>query len=287
MRRPENQRNSRPQRCGHSGAVTALAAVTAPEPEVVTDPKQRRDLGIEIILLLGVSLGASGVNALLDLIDRLTQPVALSKQTATINGVFIQNREWLDFLYQVVSLAEGFFPPALAVFLLYRYLRPPGPGFGIGLDTSKLKLESLQGVGFAALIGIPGLVLVYAAHRLGASVTIVPSSLPDVWYRIPVLVASALQNATSEEIIVGYLVTRLRQLRWRLAAVIAASALLRGSYHLYQGFGGFLGNAVMGVIFGWWFTRTRRVLPLLIAHFLLDAVSFVGYVYLHNRVSWL
>jgi hypothetical protein len=39
--------------------------VTAPEPEVVTDPRQRRDLGIEIILLLGVSLAASGVNAVL------------------------------------------------------------------------------------------------------------------------------------------------------------------------------------------------------------------------------
>ena len=255
-----------------------LAAVTAPEPEVITDPKQRRDLGIEIILLLGVSLGASGVNALLDLIDRLTQPVALSKQTATINGVFIQNREWLDFLYQVVSLAEGFVPPALAVFLLYRYLRPPGPGFGIGLDTSKLKLESLQGVGFAALIGIPGLVLVYAAHRLGASVTIVPSSLPDVWYRIPVLVVSALQNATSEEIIVmGYLLTRLAQLGWTRERAIGVAAVLRGSYHLYQGFGPFIGNAIMGVIFALIYTRTRRVMPLVIAHALLDIVAFVGF----------
>jgi membrane protease YdiL (CAAX protease family) len=265
-----------------------LAAVTAPEPEVVTDPKERRDLGLEIILLLGVSLGASGVNALLNLIDRLTQQVALSKQTATINGVFVQNREWLDFLYQVVSLAEGFVPPALALFLLYRYLRPPGSGFGIGLDTSRLRLENLQGVGFAALIGIPGLILVYGAHRLGLGVTIVPSSLPDVWYRVPVLVASALQNATSEEIIVmGYLLTRLAQLGWTRERAIGVAAVLRGSYHLYQGFGGFLGNAVMGVIFGWWFTRTRRVLPLLIAHFLLDAVSFVGYVFLHNRVSWI
>ena len=262
--------------------------MTAPEPEVITDPKQRRDLGIEIVLLLGVSLGASGLNALLNLIDRLTQPVALSKQTATINAVFVQNREWLDFLYQVVSLVEGFVPPALALYLLYRYLRPPGPGFGIGLDASRWKIESLQGVAFAALIGLPGLVLVYAAHRLGLSVTIVPSSLPDVWYRIPVLVVSALQNATSEEIIVmGYVLTRLAQLGWTRERAIGAAAVLRGSYHLYQGFGGFLGNAVMGVIFGWWFTRTRRVLPLLIAHFLLDAVSFVGYVYLHNRVSWL
>jgi hypothetical protein len=151
--------------------------------------------------------------------------VALSKQTATINGVFVQNREWLDFIYQVVSLAEGFVPPALALFLLYRYLRPPGSGFGIGFDTSRLKVESLQGVGFAALIGIPGLVVVYTAHRLGLGVNIVASSLPDVWYRIPVLVASALQNATSEEVIVmGYLLTRLAQLGWTRERAIGAAA---------------------------------------------------------------
>ena len=43
----------------------------------------------------------------------------------------------------------------------------------------------------------------------------------------------------------------------------------------------------MGLIFGWWFQRTRRVLPLVVAHFLLDAFSFIGYVYLHGRVSWI
>ena len=68
---------------------------------------------------------------------------------------------------------------------------------------------------------------------------------------------------------------------------IALSAVLRGSYHLYQGFGGFLGNAIMGLIFGWWFLRTRRVWPLIVAHSVIDAVSFIGYVYLHNRYSWI
>jgi hypothetical protein len=29
------------------------------------------------------------------------------------------------------------------------------------------------------------------------------------------------------------------------------------------------------------------VWPLVIAHFVIDAVSFVGYVYLHGRVSWI
>jgi membrane protease YdiL (CAAX protease family) len=43
----------------------------------------------------------------------------------------------------------------------------------------------------------------------------------------------------------------------------------------------------MGLIFGYFFQRTRRVVPLIIAHFVIDAVSFIGYVYLHNRYSWI
>ena len=176
--------------------------------------------------------------------------------------------------------------PALALLLLARM--PGGTGFGIGFDRLQLGRETLQGAGFAALIGLPGLGLVFLAHELGANTQIVASGLPDVWYRLPILIASALQNATSEEVIVmGYLLTRLGQLGWSRERSIGAAALLRGSYHLYQGFGGFVGNAVMGVIFGWWFTRTRRVLPLLIAHFVIDAVSFIGYVYLHDRISWI
>ena len=43
----------------------------------------------------------------------------------------------------------------------------------------------------------------------------------------------------------------------------------------------------MGLIFGWLYTRTRRVLPLIVAHTILDVVSFVGYELLAGRVSWL
>jgi membrane protease YdiL (CAAX protease family) len=90
-----------------------------------------------------------------------------------------------------------------------------------------------------------------------------------------------------ELIVVGYLVTRLRQFGWGLPAVVLTSALLRGSYHLYQGFGGFLGNAVMGVVFVLFFIRYRRVVPLILAHFLIDSVAFVGYATLHNHLSFL
>jgi membrane protease YdiL (CAAX protease family) len=228
----------------------------------------------------------SGINAVVALVDRLTQPTALGQQTAVLNGTYVQDREWLDFIYQVVSLFNGMIPPLFALFLLAR--SQLGPGFGIGFDWTRIKREIAQGAGFAALIGIPGIGVVYAAHEFGFNAQIVAESLPDVWYRIPVLIASAFQNATSEEVIViGYLLTRLGQLGWSRERSIVAAAVLRGSYHLYQGFGGFVGNAVMGLIFGWWFTRTRRVLPLLIAHGIIDSVSFVGYVYLSSHISWI
>ena len=53
--------------------------------------------------------------------------------------------------------------------------------------------------------------------------------------------------------------------------------MLRGSYHLYQGFGPFIGNAIMGVIFALVYTKTRRLMPLVIAHAVLDIVAFVGF----------
>mgnify|MGYP003488981035 FL=1 len=37
------------------------------------------------------------------------------------------------------------------------------------------------------------------------------------------------------------------------------------------------GNFVMGVVFGWCYQRWGRVMPLVIAHTLLDVVAFVGY----------
>jgi membrane protease YdiL (CAAX protease family) len=263
-------------------STTAQPTIAQPTGSAQQPPRY----GLEVFLVLGLSLGKSGLDALVSLIDRLTQPTSLGSQTAVLNGTYVQDREWLDFIYQVVGLAEGFVAPALALFLLAR--SPALRGFGIGFDRLRLGREALQGAGFAALIGIPGLGLIYTAHRFGFNTQLVASGLPDVWYRIPVLVTSALQNATSEEIIVmGYLLTRLAQLGWTRERSILAAALLRGSYHLYQGFGGFLGNAVMGLVFGWWFTRTKRVLPLLIAHTILDTFSFVGYVYLSPHISWI
>src|SRR5205823_5792264 len=83
------------------------------------------------------------------------------------------------------------------------------------------------------------------------------------------LLRRAARSALLEEVIVvGYLLRRLDQLGWRPNKALAASALLRGSYHLYQGFGGFVGNVALGVLFGRIYQRQGRTAPLVAAHFL-------------------
>jgi membrane protease YdiL (CAAX protease family) len=246
----------------------------------------RRTLRGEVLLVLGVSLGYSAVYAFVDLIGRLTAAKALAQQTATLNASQAPGRPGLDLAFQLVSIGFGVVPALLAGHLLGR--DHDGAAGTLGLAPARPSFDAGTGALLAVLIGLPGLGLYVAAHRLGINATVVPAALPKVWWAVPVLLLSAAQNAVLEEVVVvGYLVTRLRQLGWGLPAVVATSAVLRGSYHLYQGFGGFLGNAAMGVVFALFFVRYRRVGPLVIAHTILDAVAFVGYILLAHHLSFL
>jgi membrane protease YdiL (CAAX protease family) len=242
-------------------------------------------LRAEVWLVFAVSLGASGLRALIHLLADLTNGTALTAQTATLNGSQAPGRPWLDLTLQLVSLASGVVP----VFLVWHFLIRSGEGMSaIGVDFTRPRWDLIRGAVIAAVIGGSGLALYLGAHASGINLTVVAEALPVVWWRIPVLVLSAMQNGILEEVVVlGYLLHRLKQLGWRDNRALALSAVLRGSYHLYQGFGGFLGNAIMGVIFGWLFQRWGRAMPMLIAHVLIDAVAFIGYAELAGHVSWL
>jgi membrane protease YdiL (CAAX protease family) len=245
----------------------------------------RRLVGWEIFAVFAVSLGAAGLQALVSLIGSLTQAAPLAHQHAVLVGSLAPGRPWLDLALQLTGIAVTVAPVALVVYLLARSGETVS---AIGLDGREPRTDALRGVVLAAVIGGGGLLLYLAAFHLGVNLNVVPEQLPAVWWRVPVLIADAAQNGILEEILVaGYLLHRLAQLGWPDRRAIGASALLRGSYHLYQGFGGFAGNAVMGVIFGVLYRRWGRVTPLIVAHTLIDAVTFVGYAALHGRVSWL
>jgi hypothetical protein len=257
------------------------------EAETPAPPVNQRH-GLELLAVLGVSFGLDGISSLLSFVSdqvKINHGIGFSNvATAPIKPASTLAYQWLDILDQLVSILAGVAPAFLAIVLLLR--SPGGRGLGIGLDLRPREL--LQGCGFAALIGIPGLGFVYVARKLGANAQIVVTNFPDVWYRIPTLLLEAVQQGLAEEVVVAaFVLTRLRQMGWSNQRALAAGAVLRGSYHLYQGYGGFVGNAIMGVIFGWWFQRTRRVWPLIVAHAIIDAVSFIGYVYLHGHVSWI
>jgi membrane protease YdiL (CAAX protease family) len=163
----------------------------------------------------------------------------------------------------------------------------PRVGQLLGLNAQRWLFDLASGLVLTLAIGVPGLGLYLAARELGFNTIVSAANLTE-WWAGPVLVLIAAANGVIEEVVVvGYLITRLRQTGWGLAASVTFSALLRGTYHLYQGFGAFLGNAAMGVIFALFFLRTRRLWPLILAHTLLDVVAFLGYTWLRDHVSWL
>jgi membrane protease YdiL (CAAX protease family) len=246
----------------------------------------RRLLGWEIVIVFALSLGGSALFAIIDLIGSLTANKALGKQQALIVGSLAPGRPLLDLVLQLANLLIDLAPVALVCYLLVR--EGTTPSAAIGLDAREPGRDLVRGAILAALIGGSGLALYLAAYKLGLALNVVPENLPAVWWRIPILVLQAARDGILEEILViGYLLRRLDQLGWSPAKAIALSAVLRGSYHLYQGFGGFLGNAVMGVIFALLYRRWKRVTPLIIAHTLIDTGAFVGYAALHGHVSWL
>jgi membrane protease YdiL (CAAX protease family) len=253
---------------------------------VVTESIDRPRTGREVLLVLGLSLGQSAVYSALRIIERLTRNVPLAQQTSTLNASVTPDRPWLDLTYQLVGIGFGLMPVLLALYLLERTDAPAGRA--IGLDLRRPGFDLAFGALIAVCIGAPGLGLYLGARQLGLNTDVQASGLSDNWWTVPVLIISAVQNALLEEVIViGFLFARLRQLGWRLGAIIAASAVLRGCYHLYQGFGGFAGNAIMGVVFGLIYLRWKRVGPLVVAHTLLDITAFVGYALLAPHASWL
>jgi membrane protease YdiL (CAAX protease family) len=268
-----------------SSRTVAWLRLTRPDDSPELSWRERVLMRWEIVAVFAVSLGASGLYAFVSLIGSLTARQSLASQQVTLNGSQAPGRPVLDLFLQLVSLASGAAPVILVFYLLAR----SGDGAkSIGVDLTQPRRDFLRGAALAALVGGGGLGLYFIAYKSGIAVNIVAENLPNIWWRFPVLVLSALQNGVLEEILVtGYLLTRLRQLGVHPWIAILISATLRGSYHLYQGFGGFIGNAVMGLIFGTLFLRWRRVLPIVIAHTLIDGVAFIGYALLAGHVSWL
>ena len=216
-------------------------------------------------MVLSLSLLASAVFAILSLLE------------APLRGVTVAS------VSQSTQLARQVFGSlfALAPVWLVTYLvRRSGEGLaGIGLAWDRPRPDVVRGLLLFVVVGLGGIGVYLGAVALGVNRFVVPVPPLGHWWTVPVLLLNAVEAALLEEVVVvAFLVTRLRQLGLTEIAAIGASALLRGGYHLYQGWGGFLGNVAMGALFSFVYARTRRAWPIVIAHFLLDVAAGIGYL---------
>ena len=117
----------------------------------------------EILLVLGLSLGRSGVYAIVNLLADLTSGVPLAEQTATLNASQ-SARPGLDLTLQLLRI--GF---ALVIVGLVAYLlRRSGESLGtLGVDAQQPGKDTRRGAALAALVGLTGLAWYLIAYRAG------------------------------------------------------------------------------------------------------------------------
>lgn len=232
--------------------------------------------------MLAVTFGVSAMVALLRLADAVLSGLPGYRVQLNQN---LSRYDLINLGLNLVSIGQLVAWGLLALYLLWRSGIGPAQ---IGLGRLRWPGDLVGGLGLAALIGLPGLGLYVVARMLGMNAEVEPTSLASSWWRIPVLVLAAFANGFAEEVVVvGYLITRLRQVGLTPVQAVLASAALRGLYHAYQGFGAGLGNLAMGLVFGYAWYRWRRLWPLVIAHGVINSVAFVGYIVLAGHLSWL
>ena len=253
-------------------ATDAPSSDMPSDPPVPPSPLDRGMLAEEILVVLSLSFLRPVTYAILSLIE---SPIA---------GVVVAAADQSSELTrQLIWIALALAP----VFLVVHLVRRSGEGIEVvGLSPDRPAQDLARGAALFAVVGLAGIGVYLGAVELGVNRFVVPTPPLGHWWTIPALVLSAIESGLLEEIVVlGYLVTRLRQLAWSPAAAIVTSALIRGGYHLYQGWGGFVGNLAMGLLFGFLFLRWgRRTWPFVVAHALLDIGAGVGFILFRDRL---
>lgn len=242
-------------------------------PATVSGTRGAARLWWEIAIVLALSVGRSAVSSVVSLVRALTSDQSLAEQSTSLNPGANAQGFW-DVLNQFLSQFFAFAPIALALYFLWE----PGVSAFRRIGLTLRWRDFGRALLMLVVIGVPGLGLYAAGRTLGITVQVDASPLDPSWWTIPLLLLAALRAGLTEEVIVlGYLFDRLRRLGWGTWTIILSTAALRGAYHSYQGFGPIIGNIAMGIIFGWAYHRWGRVMPLVIAHTLIDVIAFVGY----------
>ena len=90
-------------------------------------------------------------------------------------------------------------------------------------------------------------------------------------------IAMAVVNPLFEELIVrAYLMNELNHFFQKASVAVILSALIQSGYHLYQGWIPMGAHFVTFFFFSLYYQKTKRVFPLFLAHFYMDAIAILG-----------
>jgi membrane protease YdiL (CAAX protease family) len=227
-----------------------------PLPRPAGTPRMLR-LELGLVLLLAFSPGILGL-LLLALGPQGTAPTETQVLPSLVSLLFELFLSWT---------------PVLVVGFLLARNREGWAGIGL----TRFRAGDL---GMGAVLWVASFILVLVLAQLfqyfgQREVDFLPEGLP-LWFRSLQAVLIAVTAGVTEEIVVrGYAQTRLEQLRAPTAVIILLPTALWGVLHVYQGPGAALTIFGLGLMYAWYFQRTRRLWPLILAHVLFDATQLV------------
>jgi len=146
----------------------------------------------------------------------------------------------------------------------------------IGLKISLR--DTLLGAGFVVLVYIVYVALWLLLGGFFPELTEQSRKLvaPDIG--LPTLIAISLVNPVFEEVFVcGYVITALKKSRSVMFAANVSIAI-RLAYHLYQGALSLFSALPVGILFAWWYARSGRLWPLIVAHGVIDFLGMLRFV---------
>jgi membrane protease YdiL (CAAX protease family) len=124
---------------------------------------------------------------------------------------------------------------------------------------------------YALVFGAQQIAEVIFDYDIEAAAARAPKVDPNLSMQLVFLV-SVVNGIFEELFVTGYIITSLTARRGMWIA-INVSVIVRLLYHLYQGPIGILMAVPMGLLYGYVYSRTRQLWPLVVAHVLLDLIG--------------
>jgi uncharacterized protein len=123
---------------------------------------------------------------------------------------------------------------------------------------------------YAVMFGAQLIAQLIFNYDMQQAIARAPKIDPDLSMEL-VFMVSVINGLFEELFVAGYIITSLTEKRGMWVA-INTSVVVRLLYHLYQGPIGIMTAVPMGLLYGYVYSRTRQLWPLVVAHMLMDLI---------------